>query len=75
MIEVKLSRRNLLSLLHKLEMPGSHRTIIKPGNILVMAECDEAHYAGREAPGPMIPETEAFVSDMMKALEIVRGQL
>ena len=75
MVEVKLSRRNLLSLLHKLEMPSSHCMIAKPEGFVIEAEPDEVHYAGRaEGPGPMHPDTEAFVRDMEAALEIVRGQ-
>jgi hypothetical protein len=73
--EVVLSRRNILSLLHKLEMEGSERTIIKPNGMAVRVESDEAHYADRPCgAGPMHPETEEFVSDMMKALAIVRAQ-
>ena len=70
---VKLSRRNLLTLLHKLEMENSACTIIKPGGTVVTVELDEVHYADRaEGPGPMHPETEQFVADMQAALEIVR---
>lgn len=60
---VVLSRRNLLSLLHKLDMEGSRRTLIAPGfAVVVRAEQDEEHYKGREVgPGPMHPETEAFI--------------
>jgi len=75
MIEITLSRRNLLSLLHKLEMPGSARTIVKYSEdgeeVYVIAETDEIVYADRP-PGNMHPETEQFVQDMYAALEIVR---
>lgn len=68
---IKLSRRNLLSLLHKLEMTGSKCSLVKPGGIIIQAETDEVHYADRkEGPGPMHPETETFVSEMQEALEI-----
>lgn len=68
---VKLSRRNILSLLHKLEMKGSACTIVKPDGITITVEPDEVHYQGRD-PGPMHPETEQFLTDMASALEIVR---
>lgn len=68
-VQVDLSKRNLLSLLHKLEMEGSARTIwtadnVPDGYILsVRSESDEEHYAGREyGPGIMHPETETFVA-------------
>ncbi len=81
-MQVKLSRRNLLSLLHKLEMPGSRRTIVKPidlnvpigteaDEIAVVAVTDDECYAGRD-PGPMHPDTEEFVADLNEALAIVR---
>jgi len=71
MFEVTLSRRNLLSLLHKLEMRGSACTIIKSGGIVVHCQSDEECYAGRE-PGPMHPDTEEFVREMGAALKIIR---
>lgn len=58
-----LSRRNLLALLQKLDMPGSYRTIIAPeseGEFVVSAETDEEHYQGR-TPGVMHPLTEEFI--------------
>jgi hypothetical protein len=81
-MQVKLSRRNLLSLLHKLELPGSHRTIIKQvdahgpkcaglSEIAVVAVSDEECYAGRD-PGPMLPATEVFVAELTEALALVR---
>ena len=70
---IKLSRRNLLTLLHKLEMPGSHRTLVKPDGVAITVEPDEVHYADRPGgPGPVHPETEEFVRDMNEALAIVR---
>jgi hypothetical protein len=70
-MNIILSKRNLLTLLHKLEMPGSACTIIKPGGTVVIAEPDEVHYADR-APGRMHPDTEEFIQDMEEALSIVR---
>ena len=70
---VTLSRRNLLALLQKLDMPGSRRTIYNtdveidgvyaPGFVfLISAEDDGEHYAQRlDPPGPMHPQTESFV--------------
>jgi len=72
---IVLSRRNLLSLLHKLEMKDSARTIIKytdSDEPLLVSSMDDNEYYDR-APGQMHPETEAFVEDMMCALEIVRN--
>ena len=66
-MHVTLSRRNLLALLAKLDMPGSHRTIVKPGEIVVTAEPDEIVYAGRK-PGRMDPQTEARINEMEEAL-------
>jgi hypothetical protein len=81
-MQLTLSRRNLLSLLHKLEMPGSHRTIVKqldstrnnmagPGEIAVVAVTDEECYADRD-PGPMHPDTEQFVVEVGEALDLIR---
>lgn len=59
---IALSRRNLLSLLHKLDMPGSQRTLVAhEGTFVVTVQDDDEHYKGREA-GPVHPETEAFVA-------------
>jgi len=70
-----LSRRNLQSLLHKLDWEGSHRSIQRQershGPILtVIAEDDPEHYVDR-TPGPMHPITEAAItkSDMLDAME------
>ena len=65
---VTLSRRNLLTLLAKLEIPGSSRTIIKPDGTYVIAEPDELHYQGRVPPGPMTPETEEIATVIDHAL-------
>lgn len=70
---VVLSRRNVLSLLSKLEQAHSARTIVQRGAyvygvlhedlfLAVQVEHDELHYADRCPPGAMSPETEAFVA-------------
>jgi len=56
---VALSRRNLLVLLSKLDWPESRRTITfdtgEGVDLVVVAEDDTTHYAGRETPpGPYI---------------------
>lgn len=64
-VTVTLSRRNVLALLHKTEMPGSKRTLIKEvGNgllLVVKVEDDGEAYRGR-VPGRMHDETERFIS-------------
>lgn len=68
MNEIRLSRRNLMTLLHKLEMTGSERTIIKPCgdvDLVVIAEHDEDHYHDRRA-GRVHPDTEEFISEWEK---------
>ena len=71
MQEVTLSRRNLLTLLAQLDIPGSQRTIIKPGGIVVTAESDEVVYAGRQ-PGRMHPQIEALIDEIEEALRPIR---
>lgn len=67
--KVTLSRRNLLALLAKLEIPGSHCAIDSENAFLdgaplegvvfrVISEPDEVHYRDRPPPGPMHPLTE-----------------
>lgn len=65
---VTLSRRNLLALLHKLEMPGSARTLTtgydcpEGWSLIVRSESDSEHYGARsEPPGALHPESEIFV--------------
>ena len=71
-MQVTLSRRNLLALLHRLEMADS-ATIIKPSGDIIVAETDEIHYRNRpKGPGRMHPDNEQFVADMEEALKIVR---
>ena len=72
-IAVTLSRRNLLALLHKLDMPGSSRTItnndcrldgkwVSTHELVLCCEDDLEHYARRvSGPGPMHPKTERFI--------------
>jgi hypothetical protein len=64
MAELRLSRANILALLHKLDMPNSARTIYKRIDqrvVVVIAEDDLAHYEGGER-GEMHPDTEAFIA-------------
>jgi len=72
-MQIILSRRNLLAMLHKLEMPGSSRTIVKPvlgGNVCISVETDKEHYEDRKrGPGLMHPETEAFISEVGAILD------
>lgn len=70
---VELSRRNLLTLLHKLDMPGSARTIIKPGGTIIKVVTDEEAYGDR-APGAAHPDTEVFIKEMGLALDFMRRQ-
>lgn len=67
--EIILSERNLLALLHKLQMEGSARTIYKQlptGEMLaVRAEKDQDHY-GSSPHGRMHPDTEEFIEKHQK---------
>jgi hypothetical protein len=66
-VVVTLSRRNLLTLLAKLDghPPHSACTIVLPGGgegpaLMVRAEENDAHYGSRpEPPGPMHSDTES----------------
>jgi hypothetical protein len=74
-VEVTLSRRNLLALLQKVDMPDSARQIentdcfedgvqtpLPPTTLVLRCEDDDEHYAKRElGPGIMHPDTEQFV--------------
>jgi len=57
-LRLQLTRRNLETLLAKLDDPASNRTLIDPDNqILVMAVEDDEHYKTR-APGSVyMPST------------------
>ncbi len=59
-MRVVLSQRNLLTLLHKLTIPGSQRTIMKSNGTRIVAETDEIHY-GNRPPGPVNPDIEDFI--------------
>ena len=62
-IEVTLSRRNLLALLHKLDWEDSERTIAKSQDgilVTLVVEEDDEHYGDGEF-GIMHPETERFI--------------
>lgn len=65
-IRVYLSRRNLLTLLHKLEMDGSERTLTRTGHdgnlrrLEIVAEHDKRHYGDR-VPGIVHSLTEAAI--------------
>lgn len=71
---ITLSRRNLLTLLHRLVMPYHEAVLYKPGGNLVIAEDDVVHYKGR-APGPMRPQDEQFITLMGHALKLVKKQM
>jgi len=66
---IVLSRRNLLTLLAKLDghPPDSACTIGGHDggrDYEVKAETDEVHYSGRPAPGPMIEATEEYLATL-----------
>lgn len=69
---VKLSRRNLLTLLAKLEICGSSCTIVKPDGITIVAEPDDVHYADRCEPGEVTEETDARMTGIAAAIESLR---
>lgn len=58
---ITLSRRNLLTLLHKLDVPDSRRSIHKDG-MIVTSEEDNVHY-GDATPGRMSADTEAYIRE------------
>ncbi len=83
MITVKLSERNLLSMLHKLCMPGSAREITKwsedqPGEpsqqVAIRVATDEEVYGDR-APGQMHPETEIFVANIREQVAKIADEM
>lgn len=68
MHELVVSETNLLSLLSKLYTPGSVCTIEDPtGQIRLIAEKDEKHYANRER-GVMHPVTEYKIMKIKELL-------
>ena len=70
LVEITLSRRNLLTLLAKLDgfPPGPAWIAIDSGNevpvLVVRAEEDDKHYSKRdEPPGPMSASTEQRIKE------------
>jgi hypothetical protein len=65
-IEITLSKRNLLALVHKLDMEGSNRTLDWQDwdglRLTVHCEPDGVHYMDRE-PGTMHPLSEEFIQN------------
>lgn len=72
---VTLSKRNLLSLLQKVDDATSARTLVGSYvyedarlldgiELVVCCEPDKQHYADREPPGAVHPRAEAFVAQM-----------
>jgi hypothetical protein len=76
LVSVTLSRRNLLTLLHKLELPRPLRNL-ENGDCWINGEQapypqvqldlrgeEDAEHYGRRGfpPGPMSPDTEAFIA-------------
>ncbi len=60
LIVVTLSVRNLRGLLAKVQgQPAASKCSLGMGRLLVHAEPDSVHYAGRPAGGAMSPATEA----------------
>lgn len=61
-MEVRLSRRNLLTLLSKLDRVAAGEfsacTLIKPDGTVLVAEEDDVHYAERKVPMGMIAESD-----------------
>jgi len=80
---VRLSERNLLSLLHKLVMPGSAREIIKwsedqPGEpseqVAIRVATDDEVYGDRR-PGEMHPDTERFVTTLRAQVAAIVAEM
>lgn len=81
-VVVSLSRRNLLALLHKLDLPGSGRLLYtinceREGKLaddlllVVRPEDDLEHYGRRGfGPGPMHPLTETFIASADTAVGV-----
>ena len=65
LITVKLSKRNLLALLHKVDSPDSAKTLFKQTDddyrLILIAEPDSLHYQDNEPAGKMHPSTEEFI--------------
>lgn len=75
LVTVTISRRNLLALIHMLNVGHGYRVIAngdyyrngEPVNDLILVlrpEEDDPHYARRpEGPGPMRPDAEQFIAN------------
>jgi hypothetical protein len=89
-IAVSLSRRNLLTLLHKLHTPGSARTLtiqsehprtrkdapLMPLLLVVHGETNEQHYDGRPEPrGPMLMDASAATQVAIDLLQQVEDSV
>lgn len=68
---IVLSKRNLLTLLSKVDDPSSRKTLLAgrggvngvgDQTLIVKCETDEVHYAQRRPAGPMSESTEAFIA-------------
>lgn len=75
---VILSKRNLLALLHKVDLPEgqSHRTLMRDteeGTIIVTAEPDADHYTNR-TPGEVTPDTQDFINRYAADQAVLEGQ-
>lgn len=70
-VQITLSKRNLLGLLAKVDNPDSAKTIFKidgdrdsPITLVVCAEQDAEHYDREDGPaGAMHPDAEAFIAE------------
>lgn len=63
-IHIRLSKTNVLALLHKVDNPDSNKTLIKDcggDTLIVSVEDDDQHYVNG-IRGEMSPETEAFIA-------------
>lgn len=70
---IRLSQRNLLTLLYDLETRGT-RQLRKPGGELIVAETDERHYQDREY-GRWPIEIEAFITEMKVAIRRIEQRV
>lgn len=67
-VTVYVSRRNLLTLLHKFEMTDSERTLSRrphdggSRSLILIADDDDAHYGDR-VPGAVHPQTEEAIHE------------
>jgi len=64
-VRVTVSRRNLRTLLAKLDEPTSQRTLVRRTEdhfLFITAEDDDVHYSGREA-GEVHPREEAKLKE------------